>query len=259
MKKDHFRKIVYFDKETINNALQKQNEGKIERTQKQEIDESAELSVGANAESKINLGIPIIGRLRFLLNGDLDARYLREWSSQTTVTSTDIGMLKSIENDLEQFQSVQLKDVRNSLTSFRMAAAFTKLLKTNDKDINFREMADLLSGMEGYDLYDIGNNIYVRFNQSAYLSNYKRQDISMTYLDLFCVKVGEYNKSEFDYLAKLNSMQSLFDVNSFQDKTLGDIYCIQDEEDSIRNKNQPMNLDDVSLYDVVCAYVSEFN
>lgn len=258
MKKERFRKIVYFDKETINNALQKQNEGKLEKTQRQEVEKSTDLETEVQIESKVNLGIPIVGRLKFLWSGNLDAHYLREWSSQTTVTSTDIGMFKLIEKDLEPFGSVQLRNVKNSLTSLRMAATFTKLLKFNDKDINFREMADLLNEMEGYDLYDIGNGIYVRFNQSAYLSNYKRQDISMANLDLFCVKVGEYNESDFDYLAQLNSMQSLFDASGFQNKTLGDIYCAQEAEEPSLIDIQPINGNSaVSLFDVVCAYVSE--
>lgn len=258
MKKERFRKIVYFDKETINNALQKQNEGKLEKTQRQEVEKSTDLETEVQVESKVNLGISIVGRLRFLLSGNLDARYLREWSSQTTVTSTDIGMFKLIEKDLEPFESVQLRNVKNSLTSLRMAATFTKLLKFTDKDINFREMADLLNEMEGYDLYDIGNGIYVRFNQFAYLSNYKRQDISMANLDLFCVKVGEYDESDFDYLAQLNSMQSLFDASGFQDKTLGDIYCTQEAEGPSLIDIQPVNGNRaISLFDVVCAYVSE--
>lgn len=258
MKIEEFRKIVYFDKETINNSLQKENEGKIEKTQKQDVEKTVNAGMGIEAETKVNLGIPILGRLKFLFSGYLDTQYLGKWSSKTTITSTDIGMFKLIEKELTPFKSVQLKDVKNSLTSFRMAATFTKLLKLNNKDINYREMADLLSEMEGYDLYDIGNSSYVRFNQSAYLSNYKRQDISMTFLDLYCVKVGEYEESDFDYLSKLNSMQSLFDASGFQDKTLGDIYFTQDLEGITDGKNLSGNEGlEISLYDVVCAYISE--
>ena len=258
MKKEPFRKIVYFDKETINNALQKQNEGRIVKTQNQGIEKAIHAEMEAKVETTVYLGIPILGRLKLLFSGKLDTQYLREWSSQTTVTSTDIGMFKQIEKDLVSFDSVQLKDVKNSLTSFRMAATFTKLLKLNNQDINFREMADLLSEMEGYDLYDIGNRSYVRFNQSAYLSNYKRQDILMTYLDLYCVKVGEYEEIDFDYLTKLTSMQSLFDASGLQDKTLGDILYAKELENSVEGRDLSSNKGSkISLYDVVCAYVSE--
>ena len=206
-----------------------------------------------------NIQVPFIGRLKFLFNGKIELQYLREWDSRTTVTSTDISMFRTIEGSLTPFAKVQLHDVKNSLTSFRVAATFLKLMKSNNQDFNIREAADLLASMEGYDLYDIGDNRYVRFNQKAYLSNYKRNDISMSVLDLYCIQVGHYPPDSFDYLKKLNSMQSLFDVPTMQGKTLEDIYFSSNSPETEQRPDAGNKQNDrsIKLYDVLCAYVSE--
>lgn len=206
------------------------------------------------------LWVFLLGRLKFLFNGKLELRYLHEWDSRTTVTSTDIGLFRTLEKSLTFFPKVQLYDVKNSLTSFRIAATFLKVVKQNNQELNVREASDLLTSMEGYDLYDIRDNRYVRFNQNAYLSNYKRNDISMSVLDLYCIKVGNYNQEDFDFLQKLNRMQSMFDVSGTHNRTLGDLYF--DERQSGKTTVQASTCSsrtsrEIALYDVLCAYVSE--
>lgn len=257
--KSSLKKIVYFDRETINNALQRENRGAVQETNSQSSNTVFDGGINAESRFSTSLGVPFIGRLKFLFNGKIELQYLREWDSRTTVTSTDISMFRTIEDSLTQFDKVQLNDVKNSLTSFRVAATFLKLVKSNNQDFNIREAADLLSSMEGYDLYDIGSERYVRFNQKAYLSNYKRNDISMSVLDLYCIQVGDYPPDSFDYLKKLSSMQSLFDVPATQGKTLADIYF---SDNSPKAERQPdveseQNKRHIKLHDVLCAYVSE--
>lgn len=260
--KNSLKKIVYFDRETINNALQRENRGVVQETSSQSSNKFLNGDASAKSHFSTALGVPFIGRLKFLFNGKIELQYLREWDSRTTVTSTDISMFRVIESSLESFNKVQLHDVKNSLTSFRVAATFLKLAKPDNQDFNIREVADLLTSMEGYDLYDIGNNQYVRFNQKAYLSNYKRNDISMSVLDLYCMQVGDYPSDSFDYLKKLSVMQSLFDVPTEKDKTLEDIYFSSNLPEGIEveqkscSKNKQSN-QNIKLYDVLCAYVSE--
>lgn len=253
------KKIVYFDRETINNALQRANKGAVQEISSQRSNTVLDGDVNAESHLSTSLGVPFIGRLKFLFNGKIELQYLREWDSRTTVTSTDISMFRTIEGSLTPFTKVQLHDVKNSLTSFRVAATLLKLVKSNNQDFNIREVADLLVSMEGYDLYDIGDNRYVRFNQKAYLSNYKRNDISMSVLDLYCIQVGDYPPDSFDYLKKLNSMQSLFDVPTMQGKTLEDIYFSSNspETEQQPNAGNKQNGRSIKLYDVLCAYVSE--
>lgn len=257
--KNSLRKIVYFDRETINNALQRTNKGAVRKTNTQSHNTVVDGNVGAESNVSASLEVPFISRLKFLFSGKIELKYLHEWDSQTTVTSTDISMFHNLEDSLTRFTEVQLHDVKNSLTSFRVAATFLKLANFNKQDFNTREVADLLTAMEGYDLYDINNNQYVRFNQNAYLSNYKRNDISMSVLDLYCIQVGEYPIGSFDYLKKLSSMQSLFDVPAAQDKTLGDIYFSSEPAEGAHQSNveNMQNNHTVKLYDVLCAYVSE--
>lgn len=253
------KKIVYFDRETINNALQRANKGAVQEISSQSSNAVLDGDVNAESHFFTSLGVPFIGRLKFLFSGKIELQYLREWDSRTTVTSTDISMFRTIEGGLTLFTKVQLHDVKNSLTSFRVAATFLKLVKSNNQDFNIREAADLLTSMEGYDLYDIGDNRYARFNQKAYLSNYKRNDISMSVLDLYCIQVGNYPPDSFDYLKKLSSMQSLFDVPTMQGKTLEDIYfsSSSSETEQQPNAGSRQNNRFIKLYDVLCAYVSE--
>lgn len=253
------KKIVYFDRETINNALQRENRGAVQKINSQSSSTVLDGDINAESRFSASLGVPFVGRLKFLFSGKIELQYLREWDSRTTVTSTDISMFRTIESNLTQFNKVQLHDVKNSLTSFRVAATFLKLVKSNNQDFNIREAADLLCSMEGYDLYDIGDNRYVRFNQKAYLSNYKRNDISMSVLDLYCIRIGDYPLDSFDYLKKLNSMQSLFDVPAIQGKTLEDIYFSNNSSETEQQPNIGSGQNDrlIKLYDVLCAYVSE--
>mgnify|MGYP000111147683 CR=1 FL=1 len=255
----NLKKIVYFDRETINNALQRQNRGLIQNTQTQSSNTSLDAKAHIVSDFSASLNVPFLSRLKFLFNGKLKIDYLREWDSRTTVTSTDISQFQSIEENLTSFSKVQLYDVKNSLTSFRVAATFSRLVRTTNQDFNVKEASDLLSSMEGYDLYDIKDKRYVRFNQNAYLSNYKRNDISMSILDLYCVKVGTYDLDDFDYLKKLNSMQSLFDISGIQAKTLDDIYFEEKNPDGSMSSqtNTSHNENVIALYDVLCAYVSE--
>ena len=84
----------------------------------------------------------------------------------------------------------------------------------------------------------------------------------MSVLDLYCMQVGDYPSDSFDYLKKLSAMQSLFDVPTEKNKTLEDIYFSSNSPEGIEveqkscSKNKQSN-QNIKLYDVLCAYVSE--
>ena len=81
----------------------------------------------------------------------------------------------------------------------------------------------------------------------------------MSVLDLYCIQVGHYPPDSFDYLKKLNSMQSLFDVPTMQGKTLEDIYFSSNSPETEQRPDAGNKQNDrsIKLYDVLCAYVSE--
>lgn len=81
----------------------------------------------------------------------------------------------------------------------------------------------------------------------------------MAVLDLYCVKVGEYEQSNFDFIEKLNRMQSLFDVSDTQKTTLGEMFFEQSESVESLHAGEKMDskTKQIALYDVLCAYVSE--
>ena len=81
----------------------------------------------------------------------------------------------------------------------------------------------------------------------------------MSVHDLYCIRVGDYPPDSFDYLKKLNSMQSLFDVPTMQGKTLEDIYFSSNSSETEQQPNigSRQNNRLIKLYDVLCAYVSE--
>lgn len=254
MECDQFQKIVYFDRETICNSLQINNGGSLEVVKKTSGSKAVGGDGTLSTEVDLRNSIPFLTRLKFALSGKLQLKYFHEWTNQKTVTSTDISQFETIKDGLKRFSSVELNDIPNSLTSLRFAAAFTKMLRQN-QDYNLQELSSLLEEMEGYDVFDIGCNKYIRFNQVAYLSNYKRHDLAMSQLDLYCIKVGEYQKVDFDFIRRIEGMQSLFDVPGNQ-KSLGDLFDGDERSPVVTCENSSVQIEHIALFDAVCAYIS---
>lgn len=259
MESGSFRKVVYFDRETISNALQREYGGKVNKVKSSISEKSIDAQFDMEGSATAKLDVPFVSRLKFAFTGRMEVSYLHEWNNVTTITSTDVSQFEEVKSQLEHFGNVVLRDIKNSLTSLRMAASFARIVKSNPGDYNLREISDLLDQMEGYDVYDIGDNRYVRFNQEAYLCNYKRQDIALTCLDLYCVKVGSFDISDFNYLKHVQEMQSLFDMEGFAKKTLEEEFY-PDRTGERLDAERLMASDEIAqrkdLYDVVCAYVS---
>lgn len=249
------RKIVYFDKETINNLLQQSQGGALQKTKSSSVTKSLDTEV--SGEVGIKLAVPFLSRLKFLFTGNIAASYVRESNTMMTISSTDISEFEEIKEELESFKNRTLKGVKNSLTSLRTAAGFYGVMQENQDGLKPKEVANLLNDLEGYDIYEIGEKQYARFNSMAFLSNCKRNDILLSRLDLYCVKVGDFISSDFDFLKQLQDMQSLFNSDAISSQTLYDLY----PSDGHKSSKEPecrgqSSTDRIELYDVVCAYIS---
>lgn len=84
-------KIIYFDKETINNILQERNKG----SRTTQIDMSSSMSAtteaSVEASSKVKMEVPFFARLSFLFTGKMALAYALSKDKTTTITSTEIS------------------------------------------------------------------------------------------------------------------------------------------------------------------------
>ena len=96
MEKQKTNKIIYFDKETIKNILQEEYKGSkvITSGKKTELDGNITLSL--NTSGEINIGVPFFSRIKFVITGKLDSKYLLKYDSTTTITSTEISDFETI-------------------------------------------------------------------------------------------------------------------------------------------------------------------
>lgn len=249
-----FRKIVYFDGETIDNSLQSSNGGSYANVV--ETTGLTRLGVDAGLSTSVALKVPLQARLAFALTGRLEAKYKHEWTNKTTITSTDISRFEENKSRFCVFKNVKLSDIVNSLTLLRLLAAIGKIAGTISDEVDLRELSNLLNDLEGYDVFDIGIDRYVRFNQNAYLSNYRRNDLSLSKLTIYCIEVGEFDQIEFDYMNKLNNIQTIVNINN-QNTTLAEFLEPADsksENDACVDNDADTT---ITLYDAVCAYVNE--
>lgn len=89
MGKMAINKIIYFDKETIQNILQEQEHGSVLHT----TDISTSIKSDGNIETsaKVNLSVPFWSRLGFLFSSKLAVSYIAKRDKTTTITSTEIS------------------------------------------------------------------------------------------------------------------------------------------------------------------------
>jgi hypothetical protein len=262
MKNKKLNKIIYFDKETINNILQELNKGTI--STQIGTTTSAKGSGEIEAGAKIKLGVPFLERLSFFLSGKIALSYVIQRNSTTTITSTEISEFKKLKPFLKEIKAVQLKDIENSSTFFRVAGGYLKMMKGGVDGVDTKEFKAVMDSYDGYDTYKVSEKIYVRFNNSAFISNYKRNELLVTKMELYCVLTGEFEKSKFDFFDQINKMESLITgVNIVQ--SLANLYPTETNKSYItasaegntysKNKTATCINDKIELYDVVCASV----
>ena len=254
--KYELNKIIYFDKETIKNILQEYNKGT-----KQTVvnsSDSASVAIGSNieAEANIKLPLPFLSRLKFLFSSKISAEYISRIDETVTVTSTEISDFEKIKDGFAEFVDVTISDIENSATFFRVAGNYIRILKGGVKDVDTKEFKSVMEGYEGYDHYKIDDSTYIRFNTSAFLSNYKRNDLLNSRLRIYCIFIGKFPKSNFNFIEQLNKMQKL--STGAIPQTLGELYPTlngdgEAEDDGTSTVQQ--KADEIALYDVVYASI----
>lgn len=260
MTKVEIRKIIYFDKETIRNILQEQYHG--DYSKKSELSASVRSDGKIETSTKIKLNVPFISRLSFLFHGEIAASYIVKKDKSTTITSTELSEFEKIKSQLKEIKNIQLHDIENSSTSFRVAGAYLRFVKGGVDGVDTKEFKSVMDSYDGYDTYSINHGEYVRFNNSAFLSNYKRNDLLATTMTLYCIPVGEFNRERFDFIKEMSKMDQLFSQAN-KARTLYDFYPPKTTT-KIENKeiysnveqNSNSDLDEVKLFDVVYACIN---
>jgi len=255
-------KIIYFDKETINNLLEESNQGSLERVSGTSSNSkiSGDISIGGN----ISLTVPFFQRLGFLFSSKLDASYIKQKAKSVTVTSTEISEFEKLKKDIRCIKNIQIKDIENSSTFFRVAGGYLKILKGGVEEVDVKEFSTVMESYEGYDTYKVDSNRYIRFNNTAFVSNYRRNDLLTTRMTIYCISVGNFSVEEFDFLKQLNKMETLI-TGIESDETLADTFPLTDEKQDITEKKIEITPEvskipsekNIELLDVLYASISQ--
>ncbi len=255
--KSIINKIIYFDKETICNILQEFNKGNKQTITKSNDKISTELDTSIASDAKIKMQIPFFARLGFLFSSKITTNWFGQLNKTITVTSTEISDFEKVKSHFVEFSSIKISDIENSATFFRVAGNYARIIQGGIKDVNIKEFKGVMEGYEGYDHYKIDEETYIRFNSNAFLSNYKRNDLLNSRLRIYCIYIGKFSRSDFDFIEQLNKMQKLSTSSA---QTLSDVYpCVVNSDDkepnSFYNIIKKNNDETVFLYDVVYASI----
>jgi hypothetical protein len=114
-----------------------------------------------------------------------------------------------------------------------------------------------MDSFDGYDTYAVDEKRYVRFNNAAFVSNYKRNDLLTTTMTLYCIPVGDFERTRFDFIEEIGKMERLISAAN-QPKTLADIYPREMQNVGTPEKAEETSTpkDAVTLYDVLYACVT---
>lgn len=254
------RKIIYFDRETIQNILQETNKGSKTETSDSSFEGEAFINAGIAGENEIKIDIPLLARIRFVFSAKLDAKYIRRDKSITSITSTEISEFESIQDKFKEFTGVKVFDIENSSTFFRVAGGYLQMAGQNVEGMNTKDFLSVMQSFEGYDVYKIDDITYVRFNTTAFVSNYKRNELLSTLMTMYCIPVGKFSASDFDFMKQLDKMQRLISTTN-SPKTIAEIYPpkVNDEEESVLKSEDIVSktVNSVTLYDVVYSCIAE--
>ena len=221
MAENEIRKIIYFDKETIRNVLQEINRGDFSKTTEESMTFQSEGSAEVSLEVKLD--IPFWDRFKFLFSSRIAASYMVRKDSSTTITSTELSEFEKLKSKLTKMEDITICDIENSSTSLRVAGGYLKMVKGGVDGVDIKEFKAVMDSYEGYDTYMAKKNQYVRFNNTAFLSNYKRNELLATTMTLYCIPVGKFRKDRFDFIEELSKMEHLVSKTSVK-QTLADVY-----------------------------------
>lgn len=257
MAKKLINKIIYFDKETIRNILQERDQGELLR--KTDVSSSLQNDGGieADASAKLKLDVPLVSRISFLFSGKINASYVIKKDRTTTISSTEISEFEKLKPLLVSIKNVQIFDIENSSTSLRVAGGYIKIVKGGIDGLDTKEFKTVMDSYDGYDTYKVNETQYVRFNNSAFVSNYKRNDLLTTTMTLYCIPVGKFNKQRFDFISEINKMERLISTTK-KEQTLADVFPsnIKSVDKTMEENSLDLEKDMVTLYDVLYACVT---
>lgn len=254
---NNINKIIYFDRETIRNILQERDRGELSRKTDTSSIVQTQGTVTADASAKLKLDVPFISRVSFLFTGKIEASYIVKRDSTTTISSTEISEFEKLKPLLKTISSVQLSDIENSSTSLRVAGGYLKIVKGGIDGVDTKEFKTVMDSYDGYDTYKVDEKRYVRFNNEAFVSNYKRNDLLTTTMTLYCIPVGEFDKKRFDFIEEIGKMERLI-TSAETPKSLADIYPPEVQYAGASNEEQVAKraADTVTLYDVLYACIT---
>lgn len=253
-KNKEINKIIYFDKETIRNILQERDRGEISKTTGITSVSQSDADISMEASTKLKLDVPFISRVSFLFTGKLKASYILKRENTTTISSTEISEFEKLKSLLIKKENIQLSDIENSSTLFRVAGGYLKIIKGEVDGLDTQEFKAVMDSYDGYDTYKINDDEYVRFNNTAFVSNYKRNDLLTTTMVLYCIPVGEFNKERFDFMEEIGKMEKVLNSKEIP-KSLSDLHPpIIDYEENKSNEIQSKD-EKVKLYDAVYACI----
>ncbi len=256
MAKKAINKIIYFDKETIRNILQERDHGELSRVTDVSSTTQAQASIATEASAKLKLEVPLVSRISFLFTGKIDASYVIKRDSTTTISSTEISEFEKLKPLLVSIPNIQLSDIENSSTSLRVAGGYLKIVKGGIDGLDTKEFKTVMDSYDGYDTYKVDEKRYVRFNNSAFVSNYKRNDLLTTTMTLYCIPVGSFDKMRFDFIQEISKMERLISTAE-KPQMLADLYPSEFEiKANADTGNSQKEIENVTLYDVLYACVT---
>ena len=256
MAKEAINKIIYFDKETIRNILQERDHGELSRVTDVSSTAQVQTSIATEVSAKLKLEVPLVSRISFLFTGKIDASYVIQRDSTTTISSTEISEFEKLKPLLVPIPNIQLSDIENSSTSLRVAGGYLKIVKGGIDGLDTKEFKTVMDSYDGYDTYKVDEKRYVRFNNSAFVSNYKRNDLLTTTMTLYCIPVGDFDKMRFDFIQEISKMERLISTAK-KPQTLADLYPSEIEiDDKTDTANTQKEIENVTLYDVLYACVT---
>jgi len=248
-------KIIYFDSETIKNTLQEYYKG--EKEKHFENTSKAEASANIEVGGRIKLGVPFMERFQFLFSGKLEAHFINSKEKTTIITSTELSEFEILKKYLKEFNNISIDDIENSSTFFRVAGGYLKVVQGGVEGVDVHEFKEVIDSFDGYDTYKISQDVYIRFNNTSFVSNYRRNDLLLTKMNAYGVFIGEFEKDQFDYIKQINKMEDLVtDVNS--NKTLADKFPLPNNNGQELKETAKTNDDcvpKIKLYDIVYACV----
>lgn len=245
VKKDKFSKIIYFDKESIEDLIYMDNKGKLEKL----IIEGNKKSKKGKIFGKFNFGNK--KRSNLGLNTNIGYDYNNDQLSQQVIINTVLTdyfeLISSDEGEkmITKLKKVSIHPYTNSIAYVKFITPYLGMIKgfleTDQENLNIdiQKIDEALNNGKGYFEMVLEDNTKVlRFNLKSFKNSYTLFDLINTTLSYHAVKVGEMK------LRDLNMKKMFYQID---DKKDIDIAKISEYGDLDKNK--------VEVYDVLLAGV----